>query len=92
VAVLHRRAGLPFRGRVRRQAYLRLPRHHPRREHRGRHDRHRGRRALRPSPAHHRPHPQGSARREPRAVRPHPEARRHHRVGISSYFKTGLKR
>ena len=35
-----------------------------------------------PARAHHRPHHQRGARRQPRAVRPHPQALRHHRVGI----------
>ena len=36
-----------------------------------------------PARAHHRPHHQRGARRQPRAVRPHPQALRHHRVGIT---------
>ena len=55
-AVLHYRPRLQVRGREGRQAVLRVARHHPRRQHPGRHDRHRGGRALRPAPAHHRPH------------------------------------
>ena len=57
--------------------------HHPRRQHRRRHDRHGARARLGAAQEDHRPHPCRGAGHLPRDVRPYAQARRHDRVGIS---------
>ncbi len=66
------------------QARLRLARHHPLRQHGGRHDRHGAPAALAPAGEDHKPYPLRSPHRLPRPLRPDPQARRHHRVGVIS--------
>ena len=68
VAVLHRRAGLQVGGCAGQRPVLRVPGDHPRREHRGRHDRHGGAPGLDGAPDGHCPHPGGGPRREPCAA------------------------
>lgn len=74
MAVFHHRPGLQVRGRARQRQMLRVPGHHPRGEHRGRHERHHRADRLAGSLKDHRPHYEGSEECQPRVLRLKSEA------------------
>ncbi len=90
LAGLRRAARHPLGGRDGRRAHLRLPRDHPRRDQRGRHDRRLGPPAPRPARAPVEPDHQRGPRRQPRRLRHHLQAPRHHRMGVTLAKAAGL--